>query len=68
MVWRGMLTRVGGYMNNRISLHAFNLKNRRIKRDVKPGECVRLFNQRVFWMRESPIPPTTEAVDPLGGF
>lgn len=67
VLWRGRLARVGGYMGGSLSLHAFTLKNKRITQNAKPEDCIRLFNQRVFGMRQVPIPPTTEAVGFLGG-
>ena len=54
VLWRGRLARVGGYMDRCISLHAFTLKNKRITQKAKPEDCERLFNQRVFGMRETP--------------
>jgi hypothetical protein len=68
VMWRGQLARIGGYTDGGISIHAFTLKNKRIARGAKPEDCARLFNQRVFGLHQAPIPPTTEAVGPLGGF
>jgi hypothetical protein len=67
VLWRGQLARVGGYMDGGISLHAFTLKNKRITQSAKPEDCTRLFNQRVFGLRQAPIPPMAEAVGFLGG-
>lgn len=67
VLWRGKLARVGGFMDGRISLHKFNLENKRITQRAKPEECVHLFNQAIFGERSVPIPPTTEAVGFLGG-
>ena len=68
VLWRGGLARVGGFMGGHVSLHKFNLKNKRITQSVKPEECMYLFNQTIFSERSVPIPPTTEAVGFLGGF
>ena len=57
VVWRGQLVRVGGCMGKRLSLHAFTLKNERVTQKAKPTDCKRLFNQRIFSMRQIPIPP-----------
>jgi hypothetical protein len=57
VLWRGKLVRIGGFMDGRISLHEFNLKNKRITQVAKPEECVYLFNQRIFGARQVPIPP-----------
>lgn len=54
VIWRGRLARVGGHTNGDISLHAFTLKNKRTTRNVRPEDCVRLFNQRVFGTRKIP--------------
>jgi RNA polymerase subunit RPABC4/transcription elongation factor Spt4 len=54
VLWRGRLARVGGHMGNRISLHAFTLKNKRITQRAKPEDCTRLFNQRIFYERKIP--------------
>jgi len=67
VLWRGRLVRVGGFMDGRISLHTFTLKNKRVTQSARPEDCTRFFNQRVFAMHQAPIPLTTEAVDFFGG-
>jgi len=64
VVWRGQLARVGGYMDGRISLHAFTLKNKRVTQNARRKDCTRLFNQRIFGKRI--LSPTTEAVSLRG--
>lgn len=54
VLWRGRLARVGGHMGGSISLHAFTLKNKRITQNARPEDCVRLFNQCIFDVREVP--------------
>lgn len=58
VLWNDRLARVGGYMNRRISLHSFDVDNRRFTQKANPDECVRLFNQKIM---NSAIPPATEA-------
>jgi len=57
--WKDRLARVGGFMNERISLHSFDLDNKRFTQNVNSDECIELFNQRII---DSAIPPTTEVV------
>ena len=59
ILWRDRLARVGGYMNGRISLHSFDVDNRRFTQKANPDDCVKLFNQKIMI---SAIPPTAEAV------
>jgi len=59
VLWKNRLARVGGYMNERISLHSFDADNRRFTQNANTDECVKLFNQRIM---VSAIPPTTEVV------
>jgi len=56
--YRGGLVRIGGFMAG-LSLHRFNLKNRRFTQTARPEECLRLFNQQVFGRWEVPrfLPP-----------
>jgi hypothetical protein len=54
IMWRGKLARVGGFMDGLLSLHTFNLKNKRFTQKGKPKECRRLFNQQIFNMLEQP--------------
>jgi hypothetical protein len=55
-------------MDDRISLHAFTLKNERITQSAKPEECMRFYNQTVFSRYERPqfLPFLKEGVS-LGG-
>jgi len=64
VIWRGRLARVGGYMDEGISLHAFTLKNKRITQAAKPEDCMRLFNQSIFYKQETPqfLPSLKEGV------
>jgi hypothetical protein len=56
--WHGKLARVGGYMENKFSLHTFSLKNTRFTQNAKPDECTKLFNQQIFSRMEHPqFPP-----------
>ena len=65
VLWRGELKRVGGYIEGKgISLHNFDVDNKRITQRANPMDCTRLFNQRIMY---EPIPPTTEVVGFLGG-
>jgi len=53
--WHNRLARVGGFMDERgISLHSFELKNRRFTQNANPNECTKLFNQHIFSRREQP--------------
>jgi len=67
--WHDKLARVGGFMDGRISLHSFDLKNKRTTQTAKPEECAQLFNQQVFSKFERPqfLPPIN-GVGFLGGF
>lgn len=47
VVYQGELARIGGYMENGMSLHEFDLDNKRFARNAKPFECIKLFNQKV---------------------
>ncbi len=49
VLYNGRLARVGGYRNSRISLHAYNLDNKRFTQKAKPEECIRLFNQQIMY-------------------
>jgi len=59
VLWHGKLARVGGFMDGRISLHSFGLKNKRFTQGADPNESTRLFNQRVLNRLEKPqfLPP-----------
>ena len=47
--YQGELARIGGYMGNRISLHEFNLDNKRFTQSGKPLDCTKLFNQKLMY-------------------
>jgi len=66
---RSRLARVGGFMDERISLHSFGLRNRRLTQTARSEECNRLFNQQMFSRSERPqfLPPMNGA-DFLGDF
>jgi hypothetical protein len=53
--YRNRLARVGGYMNDKISLHTVGLKNKRFTQHADPKECIRLYNQKIMY---AAIPPT----------
>ena len=53
--YRNRLARVGGYMNDKISLHSVGLKNKRFTQRADPKECIRLYNQKIMY---AAIPPT----------
>ena len=59
MLWRGKLARVGGYLEHRrtISLHTFDVDNKRFTQNAKPEDCIRLFNQRIMY---TAIPPSSK--------
>lgn len=63
VLWKDRIARVGGYMNEGVSLHSFDVDNRRFTQRANPDECARLFNQRIM---VSVIPPATEVVGFLG--
>jgi hypothetical protein len=63
----GKLARVGGFLEQKgtISLHTFDVDNRRFTQKADPNECVRLFNQKIMY---SAIPPISkEGGLPCGG-
>jgi hypothetical protein len=65
VLYRDKIARVGGYRDGiGISLHSFDIENKRFTQRANPSECLRLFNQRIMY---EPIPPTTEVVGILGG-
>ncbi len=47
VIYKGELARVGGYMGNRMSLHEFDLDNKRFTQTGKPPDCMKLFNQKI---------------------
>ena len=57
--WKDKIVRVGGYMNEKVSLHSFDIDNRRLTQKGNPSECARLFNQKIM---VSAVPVTTEVV------
>jgi len=59
VLYHGRLARVGGFMDGRVSLHSFGLRNKRFTQDADPNECTRLFNQQIFNRVERPqfLPP-----------
>lgn len=54
VLYQNRLARIGGYMNNLLSLHTFNLDNKRFTQRAEPKDCSRLFNQRI---KSQFIPP-----------
>jgi hypothetical protein len=59
VLWCGRLARVGGFMDGKLSLHSFGLRNKRFTQNANPDECTRLFNQQIFYKSEQPqfLPP-----------
>lgn len=51
----GKMARIGGYRNERMSLHAFDLDNRRFTQNANPEEWTRLFNQKIMSQFIPPI-------------
>nr|MDO8080113.1 RRXRR domain-containing protein [Candidatus Freyarchaeota archaeon] len=47
VMWKDVLARVGGFRNGLISLHSFDVDNKRFTQRAKPNDCIRLFNQRI---------------------
>jgi hypothetical protein len=56
VLYRGRGARVGGYMNGRMSLHAFSLTNKRFTQRADPEECSKLFNQRIMYEAAISLP------------
>jgi hypothetical protein len=48
ILWHGRLARVGGFMDGKVSLHSFGLRNKRLTQNAIPNECTKLFNQQIF--------------------
>lgn len=48
-IFEGRLARVGGFMGKRISLHNYDLDNRRFTQSASPSDCHRLFNQKIMF-------------------
>jgi hypothetical protein len=49
VIYKGELARVGGYMGKKMSLHNFDLDNKRFTQNAKPKECKKLFNQKIMF-------------------
>jgi RRXRR protein len=49
VMYQGELARIGGYMGNRLSLHEFDLNNKRFTQRGNPIECTKLFNQKLMY-------------------
>lgn len=64
VIYQGELARVGGYMGTKLSLHEFDLDNKRFTQSGKPLDCVKLFNQEIMFksvLRWGTIPPIAKA-------
>ncbi len=64
VTYQGELARVGGYMGNRISLHEFDLDNKRFTQSGNTLDCNRLFNQKILFenvLKWGTIPLIAEA-------
>lgn len=63
VIHQGKLARIGGYMGNRMSLHEFDLDNKRFMQSGNPVDCIKLFNQKVMFeeiaIRRGTLPPHT---------
>ncbi len=46
---QGKATRIGGFMDKRMSLHNYDLNNKRFTQNTAPNKCYRLFNQRIMF-------------------
>lgn len=49
VIYEGKLARAGGFMKDRISLHQYNLYNKRFTQSGIANKCQRLFNQRIMF-------------------
>jgi len=49
VIYKGELARVGGYLKKKMSLHNFDLNNKRFTQNAKPKECQKLFNQKIMF-------------------
>ncbi len=74
VIYKGTLARVGGFMGKRMSLHNYDLENKRSTQSTSPLGCNRLFNQKIMFEvkygikhvkptsnARGQIPPTAEA-------
>lgn len=64
VLFKGKLARVGGHKDGFISLHKFDIDNKRFTQRAKVEECHRLFNQRVMY---SEFLPRTSSGVSFGG-
>ncbi len=51
VVYQRELARVGGYMNNRLSLHEYDIGNKRFTQNGKAEDCHKLCNQKIMFER-----------------
>ncbi len=49
VIFKGELSRTGGFMDNKMSLHNYNLDNKRFTQSASPNNCHRLFNQKIMF-------------------
>jgi hypothetical protein len=49
VIYEGKLARIGGFMDNKISLHNYDLGNKRFTQSGSPDGCHRLFNQKIMF-------------------
>jgi len=49
IIYKGELARIGGYMKNKLSLHEFNIENKRFTQSGNPTDCIKLFNQKLIY-------------------
>jgi hypothetical protein len=49
VIYDGKLARTGGFMDKRISLHNYDIDNKRFMQSASPEDCHRLFNQKIMF-------------------
>jgi hypothetical protein len=49
VIYEGELARVGGFMDNKMSLHNYDIDNKRFTQSASPEDCHRLFNQKIMF-------------------
>ncbi|GEM_PF-372407 len=49
IIYNGKPARIGGFMDKRMSLHNYDLNNKRFTQNAAPDKCYRLFNQRIMF-------------------
>jgi hypothetical protein len=49
VIYEGELVRIGGFMDKRMSLHNYDIDNKRFTQSASPKDCHRLFNQKIMF-------------------